>query len=104
MSEVKHAKNMENMLDLILEAALTHRECHQLLLRHGDTAAIMAAARSVESQGNMATLAQDLSEGLVNLKSVPFDQKAHDRAFTASGLVLADEPERRDGSDRRVED
>jgi hypothetical protein len=104
MSEIKQAKNLEDMVDILLEAALSLRECNQLLQRTGDTASIMAAARSLESQGNVATLAQDLNEGLVDLKSVPFDQKAHNRVNTLSGLVLENEPERRDGHERRAQD
>ncbi len=102
MSEIKQAKNLEDLLDLIDEATLCVRECHQLLRARGDTASIMAAKRSLESQGNLQNLQKDLRAGLVDLESVPFDQKAHDLAFTRSGLVLANEPERRGGHQRRA--
>jgi hypothetical protein len=102
MSEIKLAKNLEDLLDLIDEATLTHRECHELLRAHGDTASIMAAKRSLDSQGNLQNLHENLSAGLVDLSAVTFDQKAHDRMFSSSGLVLMDEPERRSPpSDRR---
>ena len=102
MSEVKQAKNLLDVLDLIDEATLAFRECHELLRAHGDIASSMAAKRSLENQGNLQNLEKDLRAGLVDLGS--FDQKAHDLAFNPSGLVLADEPERRKGGGRRAED
>jgi hypothetical protein len=101
MSEIKQAKNLLEMLDILDEATLALRESHEVLRSHGDTASVMSAKRSLESQGNLQTLTKDLMAGLVDLESVPFDQKAHDQAFTASGLVLENEPERRDGHERR---
>jgi hypothetical protein len=65
----------------------------------------MAAKQSLENQGNLQNLGKDLRAGLVDLGSVTFDQKAHDLAFTRSGVVLADEPERRnEQGGRRAED
>jgi hypothetical protein len=101
MSKIKRVKNLEDLLDLILEAALSHKECHELLRSHGDTASIMAAARSLENQGNLANLERDITDGLVDLSKAAFDQRRYDRIFNRSGLVLADEPERRDGHERR---
>jgi hypothetical protein len=101
MSEIKQAKNLEDMLDLIDEASLAHRECHELLRSHGDTASIMAAKRSLDSQGNLQNLAKDILAGLVDLSAVTFDPVAQDLAYTPSGLVLKNEPERRDGHERR---
>ncbi len=102
MSKSKRAKNWEDVLDLVLEAALAHREAHELLRGHGDTASIMAASRSLVSQGNMANLESDLRDCLVDLSDATFDQEHHDRVFDLSGLVLMNEPERRVGDlDRR---
>ena len=104
MSGIKRASNLEDLLDLILEAALAHRESHQLLRAHGDTASIMAAKRSLESQGNLDKLAYDLSTGTLDLRSATFDQKINDRASKNSGLVLKSEPERRYSDGRRDAD
>lgn len=102
MSKIKRARNLEDMLDLILESALAHRECHALLREHGDTASIMAASRSLGNQGNMANLERDIVDGLVDLSAATLDREAFDRAFKSSGLVLTSEPERRVGElDRR---
>ncbi len=51
MSKIKRAKNLEDLLDLVLEAAPAHREAHELLRKHGDTASIMAASRTSPSAG-----------------------------------------------------
>ena len=104
MSGIKRASNLQDMLDLILEAALAHRECHQLLREHGDTASIMAASRSLESQGNLDKLVYDLSTGTIDLRSATFDQKVNDQACKNSGLVLKSEPERRYSDGRREAD
>ena len=101
---IKRARNLEDVLDLILEGALAHRECHELLQAHGDTASLMAAGRSLESQGNLANLERDIVNGLVDLAGVSFDKEAYDRAFKESGLVLTSEPERRLGVGRRDKD